>query len=118
MDSAKLSGRRDGAAWHAPATPETVACPDCDLLQRIPPLDRGDRARCARCRLVLATAPRSPLDLPLALTLTAAVIAFCAVIAAAIYILFMLAVLLAVRRPPAPHWVGELLRWSHSMQAW
>ena len=30
----------------------------------------------------------------------------------------MLTVLLAVRRPPAPHWVGEMLRWSHAMQPW
>ena len=30
----------------------------------------------------------------------------------------MLTVLLAVRRPPAPHWVGEMLRWAHSMRPW
>ena len=30
----------------------------------------------------------------------------------------MLAVLLAVRRPPAPRWVGELLRWAHFMHPW
>jgi paraquat-inducible protein A len=30
----------------------------------------------------------------------------------------MLTVLLAVRRPPAPAWVGELLRWGHAMQPW
>ena len=46
------------------------------------------------------------------------IVAFCAVIAPASYILFMLTVLLAVRRPPAPHWVGEMLRWAHSMQPW
>jgi paraquat-inducible protein A len=139
---------------------ETVACPDCDLLQRIPPLKPGDRARCTRCRHILATAPRDPLDLPLALTLstavflivantiplmhlsvlgltaattilggayemwqtgepiTAAVVAFCAVIAPGLYTLFMLTVLIAARRPPAPHWVGEMLRWAQSMQPW
>ncbi len=142
------------------AAMETVACPDCDLLQQIPPLKHGDRARCLRCSHILATAPRDPLDLPLALTLTAAiflviantiplmglsvlgltasttilggalemwqtgepitaaVVAFCAVIAPALYTLFMLTILIAARRPPAPHWVGEMLRWALSMQPW
>ena len=139
---------------------ETVACPGCDLLQRIPPFPPGGKARCPRCGETLATRPADPLDRPLALTLaaaivflvantaplmglsavgrqasttilggvyqmwvqgqeiTAVIVAFCAVIAPACYILFMLAVLLAVRRPPAPHWVGEILRWGHSMQPW
>src|SRR6266704_6875124 len=30
----------------------------------------------------------------------------------------MLVVLLAVRRPPAPRWVGEMLRSAHFMQPW
>lgn len=50
--------------------------------------------------------------------LTAAVVAFSAVIAPGLYILFMLIVLLTARRPPAPHWVGEMLRWAQSMQPW
>jgi paraquat-inducible protein A len=49
---------------------------------------------------------------------TAAIVAFCAIVAPACYILFMLAVLLAARRPPAPHWAGELLRWGLHMQPW
>jgi paraquat-inducible protein A len=144
----------------AAATLETVACPECDLLQRIPLLGPGDQARCPRCRHLLVLAPRHPIDLPLALTVTAlicfimantiplmelsvlgltasttiiggavelwqqgapisaAIVAFCAVIAPGLYILFMLTVLLAARRPPAPHWVGELLRLAQSMQAW
>jgi paraquat-inducible protein A len=139
---------------------ETVACPDCDLLQRIPALAPGAKARCGRCGHILASQSADPLDRPLALTLTAAIVfivantaslmdlsavgryasttipngayemwlqgqqitalivAFCAVIAPGAYILFMLTVLLAVRRPPAPHWVGELLRWGNSMQPW
>lgn len=139
---------------------ETVACPDCDLMQQIPPLSPGDRARCTRCSHVLATAPRDPLDLPLALTftaaiflivanaiplmhlsvlgltasttilggayemwqtgepITAAIVAFCAVIAPGLYTLFMLTVLIATRRPPAPHWVGGMLRWAQSMAPW
>jgi paraquat-inducible protein A len=139
---------------------ETIACPDCDLLQDIPALGEGDKARCARCGHILATAPRDPFDRPLALTLTAAIafvvantaplmglsavgrsasttiiggtlkmwelgepvtamiVGFCAVIAPGLYLLFMLTVLLAARRPPAPHWVGEMLRWAHAMQPW
>jgi paraquat-inducible protein A len=50
--------------------------------------------------------------------ITALIIAFCAVIAPGGYILFLLTVLLAVRRPPAPRWVGELLRWAAFMQPW
>jgi paraquat-inducible protein A len=139
---------------------ETVACPDCDLLQRLPELPPGGKARCSRCGDTLATEPIDSLDRALALTLTAAIVfivantsplmglsavgrqastsiiggayqmwvqgqeltavivAFCAVIAPAGYILFMLTVLLAVRRPPAPRGVGEMLRWAHSMQPW
>jgi paraquat-inducible protein A len=139
---------------------ETVACPDCDLLQRLPELRPGGKARCSRCNNILATQPTDSLNRALALTLTAAVVfivantsplmglsavgrhastsivggayemwlqgqdvtamivLFCAVIAPGSYILFMLAVLLAVRRPPAPRWVGEMLRWADSMQPW
>src|SRR6266850_5270815 len=139
---------------------ETVACPDCDLLQHLPELPPGGKARCPRCGHTLATQPTDALDRTLALTLTAAIVfivantaplmglsavgrhasttivggayemwlqgqevtavivAFCAVIAPASYLLFMLTVLLAVRRPPAPHWVGEMLRWAESMRPW
>ncbi len=139
---------------------ETVACAHCDLLQHLPDLPPGGKARCPRCGHTLATQPIDPVDRPLALTLaaalvfivantaplmglsavgrhasttiingayemwlqdeklTAAMVAFCAIIAPGGYILFMLTVLLAVRRPPAPHWVGEMLRWADSMQPW
>src|SRR5262249_31526457 len=50
--------------------------------------------------------------------ITALIIAFCAVIAPGGYIVFLLTVLLAVRRPPAPRWIGELLRWAAFMQPW
>ncbi len=50
--------------------------------------------------------------------LTAVVVAICASIAPSAYILSMLAVLLAVRRPPAPRWAGEMLRWASAMQPW
>ncbi len=137
---------------------ETIACPECDLLQRLPELPPGSKARCPRCGCMVATRTTDPVDRPLALTLTAlivliiantaplmglsavgryarttiiggayemwvqgqemtaVIVAFCAVIAPAVYLLFMLMVLLAVRRPPAPHWVGEMLRWADSMR--
>jgi paraquat-inducible protein A len=139
---------------------EAVACPACDLLQQMPRLAPGAKARCLRCAQLLASRPADPLDRPLALTLAAAivfiiantqplmgleavgrqasttilggayemwvqgreltamVVAFCVVIAPATYIAFMLTVLLAVRRPPAPHWVAELLRWADFMKPW
>ena len=139
---------------------ETIACPDCDLMQTIPELSPGSKARCPRCACTVATRMADPIDLPLALTVTAAIalivanttplmglsavgrqanttiiggayqmwlqgeqitgliVAFCAVIAPAGYILFMLTVLLATRRPPAPRWVGELLRGAEFMRPW
>jgi len=50
--------------------------------------------------------------------ITAMVVAFCAVGAPAIYLVFMLLVLLAARRPVLPHWYGELLRWGLHMREW
>lgn len=147
------------AAPAASAQP-LIACQECDLLQRIPPLPVGGKARCARCDFVLAARPTDPLQLPLILTLTAlivfivanamplmdlaavgryasttilggarqmwldgeritaVVVVFCAVIAPACHLLLMLVVLLAARRPPLPHWSGELLRWGLHMQPW
>ena len=51
----------------------TVACRSCDLLQRVPPLPRGGKARCPRCGDVVAARPADPLDAPLALTIAAAI---------------------------------------------
>jgi paraquat-inducible protein A len=139
--------------------PEMLAArDDYDLLQRIPPLAVGDKARCARCGRVLAARVSDPIDRPLALTVTAAIafavanvepmrslaaagrtasttivggawqmwrdgepvtaaiVAFCAVIAPALYIIFMFAILLAARRHPALHWAGEALRWALHLQ--
>lgn len=50
--------------------------------------------------------------------ITAMVVAFCAVGAPATYLVFMLLVLLAARRPVLPHWYGELLRWGLHMREW
>jgi paraquat-inducible protein A len=49
-----------------------IACPDCDLLQRIPPVPPGGKARCVQCNCVLAKKPSGPPDLSLALAVTAA----------------------------------------------
>jgi paraquat-inducible protein A len=113
-----------------------------------------------RCGSQLAKRPGVPSDLPLALTIAAAIlfivantsplmnlsvvgrtasttiaggayqmwlqgeeitgvlVAFCAVIAPGGYLLFMLVLLLAARRSPAPYWVGEMLRWVSHFQIW
>ena len=139
---------------------DTMACPDCDLPQIIPPLPPGGSARCARCHETIARCPSNPIERPLALTFAAAIVyvvanttplmglsavgrvastsiiggayqmwvegseitalavAFCAVVAPGAYIAFMLTVLLAARRPPAPRWVGDLLRFASFMEPW
>ena len=137
-----------------------IACPDCDLLQRIPPLRPGGRARCPRCGKVVAVRKPESLERTLALTVAAAIafivanvmplmglsavgrtasttiisgaqemwvqgeritallVGFCVVVAPAVQIGFMLAVLLAARRFPAPSWAGTLLRWAEMHQPW
>ena len=139
---------------------ETIACPECDLLQHLPELPPGGKAHCPRCGWTVASQATDPLDRPLALTitalivlivanvtplmglsvvgrsasttivggaydmwmqgqrLTAVIVAFCAVIAPAGYLLFVTTVLCAARRVPAPQWVGEMLRWADSMRPW
>jgi paraquat-inducible protein A len=50
--------------------------------------------------------------------LTGVLVAFCAVIAPAGYVLFMLVLLLGVRRQPIPLWTTEMLRWVGHLQVW
>ncbi|MDH5245095.1 MAG: paraquat-inducible protein A [Betaproteobacteria bacterium] len=50
--------------------------------------------------------------------LVGALIAFSAVIAPGAYLSFMLVLLIAARRTPPPHWVGEMLRWAHHFEMW
>ena len=50
--------------------------------------------------------------------ITALLVGFCVILAPAVQIGFMLALLLAVRRSPAPEWAGELLRWFEFHQPW
>ena len=144
----------------ASADHELIACEHCDLLQHLPKLPPGTKARCPRCGHTVAIQPTDPLDRPLALTiaatiafiiahttplmglsavgrqstttiaggalemweqgeqLTAVIVTFCAGIAPAGFLLFMLTVLVAVRWPPAPQGVGEMLRWGRSMRPW
>ena len=139
---------------------EVVACPECDLLQRIPALPPGGTACCPRCGRKLATCKPGSLERTTALAVAAAIafllanleplmglsvagressttiaggawqmwlqgekiaallIALFAVIAPALQIGFLLAILLSVRRPPAPRWVGTLLRWVEIAGSW
>jgi paraquat-inducible protein A len=139
---------------------QRIVCRCCDLLQRLPPLPAGGKARCVRCGQTLAVQPADPLDAPLALAIaaavalaiayttplmrlsvagreatttlpggalamwhagnpvTAVVVAFCAVVAPACYVALLLVVLVAVRRPPAPAWVGGAMRWVDRLRPW
>ncbi|MEP6874357.1 MAG: paraquat-inducible protein A [Burkholderiales bacterium] len=49
---------------------------------------------------------------------TAVVVGFCAVVAPGCFIAFMLVVLSAARRPPAPRWIGRLLRMASFVEPW
>jgi paraquat-inducible protein A len=53
---------------------DTIACPDCDLQQSLPPLVPGGSARCARCKVTIARNPVDPIGRPLALSVAAAVV--------------------------------------------
>ena len=143
-----------------PLSPDVVACPECDLLQRIPALPPGGTACCPRCGRTIAANKRDSINRVLALTVTAlivfvvanveplmslsvagresrttilggavemwlgdekiasVIVALFAVVAPALQIGFMLAILLSVRRPPAPRWVGTLLRWTEVSGLW
>lgn len=137
-----------------------MACQECDLLQRVPPIPPGGKARCPRCGFTLAARPSHTIELPLVLAITAAItfvvahatplmglsavgrrasttiiggawqmwvdgepitaaiVAFCVVIAPALYLLFVIVVLVAARQPRVPHWTGEMLRWGLHLLPW
>ncbi len=52
---------------------ESIACPDCDLLQQVPPLTPGGKAACVRCGRVVAKELGGARDRALPLAVTAAV---------------------------------------------
>src|SRR5262245_20940507 len=65
----------DGPVYNQPVpTPRLIACPDCDLLQRLPDLSPGASARCPRCDRELWRRREDSLNRTLALTLAAAVL--------------------------------------------
>lgn len=143
-----------------PLPADIVACPDCDILQRVPPLPPGGTARCVRCGLAVGSNDPGSLDRTMALAVaaliafllanmeplmgvsfagktlsttilggvrtmwlqgekvTALLVALFVVVAPALDIVFTLSVLLASRRPPAPRWVGTLLRWTGLSGIW
>ena len=143
-----------------PFPAEVIACPDCDLLQRIPSLPPGGTACCPRCGRKLAICKPGSIERTTGLAVAAAIafllanveplmglsvsgressttivggvwqmwlqgeritallIALFAVVAPALQIGFLLAILLSVRRPPAPRWVGALLRWVEIAGSW
>jgi paraquat-inducible protein A len=50
-----------------PSAAERIACPDCGLVQLLPPPAHGQKAECARCRKVLAGSATGRIGAPLAL---------------------------------------------------
>lgn len=61
--------------YNQPLTdPALIACPHCDLLQRLPALEPGESARCPRCDEELWRRHAHSLDRPLALTIAAALL--------------------------------------------
>jgi paraquat-inducible protein A len=140
--------------------PNLVACPDCDLLQRLPHLAPGEKTQCVRCGSVLGRSVPDSLNRTLALTVAAAVallianavpmlglsaagreasttilggvqvmwergqpevsvvMLVSAVLAPTLDVAMMLVILLASRRPPAPCWVGSLLRFCRIIRPW
>jgi paraquat-inducible protein A len=62
---------RDAPPAAARVVPSAIACPHCDLLQRLPRLVPGEKAACPRCGCVLRTQPLHGDQVPMAVTLTA-----------------------------------------------
>jgi paraquat-inducible protein A len=54
-----------------PAAAERIACPDCGLVQLLPPPARAQKSECARCRKVLAGSATGRIGAPLALATAA-----------------------------------------------
>ncbi|BCR05002.1 paraquat-inducible protein A [Desulfuromonas versatilis] len=54
--------------------PELIACQDCDLLQRVPAIPQGTRAKCSRCGSVLFRHKRNSIERTLAWSLAGLVL--------------------------------------------
>jgi len=69
-----VNAERTSGVHDAFLDPSLVACPHCDLLQRLPALDPGASARCPRCDKELWRRREDSLPRTLALTIAAAVL--------------------------------------------
>src|SRR6059058_1854463 len=75
MASRTFGRRVERGLYNQPVSDGTfIACPDCDLLQRLPDLAPGASARCPRCDRELWRRREDSLDRALALALAAAVL--------------------------------------------
>ena len=54
--------------------PVVLACPDCDLINKVPALAPGDSACCVRCDASLSRNPRNAVNRGIALTVTGVVL--------------------------------------------
>jgi paraquat-inducible protein A len=69
------TGPHDAHSSNQPlADPTLVACPRCDLVQRIKPVEPGESARCARCETELRRGREDSLNRTLALAIAAAIL--------------------------------------------
>lgn len=66
-----LRGRQMATAENQAENGARVACPDCGLVQRLPPMKRRHLAECRRCARVLAGSATGRVEAPLALALGA-----------------------------------------------
>jgi paraquat-inducible protein A len=73
--SAALAAPPASASTSVPLTAQRLyECPDCGLMQIIPPLQPGAKAICLRCDALLRHTRRDPLLLPLALNISALIL--------------------------------------------
>jgi paraquat-inducible protein A len=78
-----LRNRRGSSLSPSTRSPaaERIACPDCGLVQLLPPPAHGQKAECARCGKVLAGSATGRIGAPLALAIAALVLLFPATMA-------------------------------------
>src|SRR5262245_43367210 len=75
MERTSASGLAEAHAVNQPlADPSLVACPNCDLVQRLRPISPGESARCPRCTTELRRGRKDSLSRTLALTVAAAIL--------------------------------------------